>query len=121
MPGDVADMIFVFFDPIGQALCKRTLSIVGKCISTNSMFLCMRIDSRLQNSPFVQGSNRASTKQTYTVRGERVSHNRLGMGRGVHGCVSLTLPRPHAGESFHTSEDHAQISESVLSNRGKLK
>jgi hypothetical protein len=26
--GDLADLIFVFFDPIGQALCKRTLSIV---------------------------------------------------------------------------------------------
>jgi len=28
--GDVADLIFVFFDPIGQALCKRTLSLVEK-------------------------------------------------------------------------------------------
>ncbi|ELU15126.1 hypothetical protein CAPTEDRAFT_164867 [Capitella teleta] len=26
--GDLADLVFVFFDPIGQALCKRTLSIV---------------------------------------------------------------------------------------------
>lgn len=26
--GDLADCIFVFFDPIGQALCKRTLNIV---------------------------------------------------------------------------------------------
>lgn len=26
--GDLADLIFVFFDPIGQALCKRTLDIV---------------------------------------------------------------------------------------------
>lgn len=26
--GDIADLIFVFFDPIGQALCKRTLSLV---------------------------------------------------------------------------------------------
>jgi GTPase SAR1 family protein len=26
--GDLVDMIFVFFDPIGQALCKRTLNIV---------------------------------------------------------------------------------------------
>lgn len=26
--GDLADLIFVFFDPIGQALCKRTLNIV---------------------------------------------------------------------------------------------
>jgi len=26
--GNVADLIFVFFDPIGQALCKRTLNIV---------------------------------------------------------------------------------------------
>lgn len=24
----MADLIFVFFDPIGQALCKRTLTIV---------------------------------------------------------------------------------------------
>ena len=27
--GDLADLIFVFFDPMGQALCKRTLNIVG--------------------------------------------------------------------------------------------
>lgn len=26
--GDLADLIFVFFDPIGQALCKRTLTLV---------------------------------------------------------------------------------------------
>lgn len=26
--GDLADLIFVFFDPIGQALCKRTLNVV---------------------------------------------------------------------------------------------
>lgn len=28
--GDMADLIFVFFDPIGQALCKRTLDIVER-------------------------------------------------------------------------------------------
>ena len=28
--GGIADLIFVFFDPLGQALCKRTLDIVGK-------------------------------------------------------------------------------------------
>ncbi|CAB3985855.1 EH domain-containing 1-like [Paramuricea clavata] len=28
--GNRADLIFVFFDPIGQALCKRTLNIVEK-------------------------------------------------------------------------------------------
>lgn len=28
--GDIADLVFVFFDPIGQALCKRTLNIVEK-------------------------------------------------------------------------------------------
>ncbi|KAI8489006.1 hypothetical protein Bbelb_332300 [Branchiostoma belcheri] len=28
--GDLADLIFVFFDPMGQALCKRTLNIVEK-------------------------------------------------------------------------------------------
>ncbi len=27
---DLADLIFVFFDPIGQALCKRTLNLVEK-------------------------------------------------------------------------------------------
>jgi hypothetical protein len=26
--GNISDLIFVFFDPIGQALCKRTLDIV---------------------------------------------------------------------------------------------
>ena len=34
--GDRADLIFVFFDPIGQALCKRTLNIVGRSILTLS-------------------------------------------------------------------------------------
>ena len=29
MLGDMADLIFVLFDPIGQALCRRTLNIVG--------------------------------------------------------------------------------------------
>lgn len=28
--GDMADLVFVFFDPIGQALCKRTLDLVEK-------------------------------------------------------------------------------------------
>lgn len=28
--GELCDLIFVFFDPIGQALCKRTLNIVEK-------------------------------------------------------------------------------------------
>merc|ERR1719445_881100 len=28
--GELVDLIFVFFDPIGQALCKRTLNIVEK-------------------------------------------------------------------------------------------
>ena len=28
--GELADLIFVFFDPIGQALCKRTLNLVEK-------------------------------------------------------------------------------------------
>ena len=28
--GGMADLIFVFFDPIGQALCKRTLNLVGE-------------------------------------------------------------------------------------------
>jgi len=28
--GDSADLIFVFFDPMGQALCKRTMDIVEK-------------------------------------------------------------------------------------------
>ena len=28
--GDTADLIFVFFDPIGQALCKRTLNLVER-------------------------------------------------------------------------------------------
>jgi hypothetical protein len=27
---ELCDIIFVFFDPIGQALCKRTLNIVEK-------------------------------------------------------------------------------------------
>lgn len=32
--GDLVDLIFVFFDPIGQALCKRTLNIV-EALSVN--------------------------------------------------------------------------------------
>lgn len=34
--GDMSDLIFVFFDPIGQALCKRTMSIVGKLGETHA-------------------------------------------------------------------------------------
>lgn len=30
--GDMADLVFVFFDPLGQALCRRTLDIVGKIV-----------------------------------------------------------------------------------------
>lgn len=30
--GTLCDLVFVFFDPIGQALCKRTLNIVGKIV-----------------------------------------------------------------------------------------
>lgn len=33
--GDVSDLIFVFFDPIGQALCKRTLNLVEKLNETH--------------------------------------------------------------------------------------
>ncbi|XP_067121334.1 uncharacterized protein [Centruroides vittatus] len=34
--GEVADLIFVFFDPIGQALCKRTLNLVEKLNAKHS-------------------------------------------------------------------------------------
>uniref|UniRef100_A0A8W8JXW3 G domain-containing protein n=1 Tax=Magallana gigas TaxID=29159 RepID=A0A8W8JXW3_MAGGI len=34
--GDLADLIFVFFDPIGQALCKRTLNIVEELSNDHS-------------------------------------------------------------------------------------
>lgn len=34
--GDLCDLIFVFFDPIGQALCKRTLNIVEELNETHS-------------------------------------------------------------------------------------
>ena len=34
LPGQQADLIFVFFDPMGQALCKRTLNIVEKLSET---------------------------------------------------------------------------------------
>ena len=29
-PGELCDLILVFFDPMGQALCKRTLNIVER-------------------------------------------------------------------------------------------
>jgi GTPase SAR1 family protein len=34
--GNVSDLIFVFFDPIGQALCKRTLNIVERLNETHA-------------------------------------------------------------------------------------
>ncbi|XP_022107367.1 EH domain-containing protein 1-like isoform X2 [Acanthaster planci] len=34
--GNLADLIFVFFDPIGQALCKRTLNLVEKLNETHA-------------------------------------------------------------------------------------
>lgn len=33
--GEISDLIFVYFDPIGQALCKRTLNIVEKLNETH--------------------------------------------------------------------------------------
>lgn len=36
LSGDLCDLIFVFFDPIGQALCKRTLNIVEQLNETHS-------------------------------------------------------------------------------------
>ena len=33
--GDYVDLIFVLFDPIGQALCKRTLTIVEQLNKSN--------------------------------------------------------------------------------------
>jgi GTPase SAR1 family protein len=33
---DLCDMVFVFFDPIGQALCKRTLNVVEKISEKHS-------------------------------------------------------------------------------------
>ena len=38
--GNLADLIFVFFDPIGQALCKRTLNVVGKRVVISRDVLC---------------------------------------------------------------------------------
>jgi len=32
----MADIVCVFFDPMGQALCKRTLNIVEKLWNTHS-------------------------------------------------------------------------------------
>ena len=34
--GQMADLVFVFFDPMGQALCKRTLGIVEKLWAQHS-------------------------------------------------------------------------------------
>ncbi|ODN02378.1 Sarcalumenin [Orchesella cincta] len=34
--GDIADLVFVFFDPMGQALCKRTLNVVEKMWANQS-------------------------------------------------------------------------------------
>ncbi|MGH0174552.1 UNVERIFIED_CONTAM: hypothetical protein FKN15_068303 [Acipenser sinensis] len=33
--GDQVDLVFVFFDPMGQALCKRTLNIVERLSEEN--------------------------------------------------------------------------------------
>ena len=33
---DLADLVLVFFDPIGQALCKRTLDVVEALSEENS-------------------------------------------------------------------------------------
>jgi hypothetical protein len=32
----MADLVFVFFDPMGQALCKRTLNILERMWATHS-------------------------------------------------------------------------------------
>lgn len=35
LTGDLCDLILVFFDPMGQALCKRTLNIVESLNETH--------------------------------------------------------------------------------------
>ena len=35
-----ADLILIFFDPLGQALCKRTLDIVGEFLCSQYWVLC---------------------------------------------------------------------------------
>lgn len=56
---ELCDMVFVFFDPIGQALCKRTLNIVEKIrkarhhwiqpvIGIKSFFFCqLRLSNKI--------------------------------------------------------------------------
>lgn len=45
--GDTSDLVFVLFDPLGQALCKRTLNIVGTFTATLSKTYCVL--SKLSN------------------------------------------------------------------------
>lgn len=36
LTGNMADLIFTFFDPIGQALCRRTLNLVERLNSAHA-------------------------------------------------------------------------------------
>ena len=43
MLGNMSDLIFVLFDPLGQALCKRTLNILGElctCTRVTPLYVC---------------------------------------------------------------------------------
>lgn len=45
--GKSVDLIFVFFDPIGQALCKRTLAVVHQLMEIRKdgmIFLLSKVD-----------------------------------------------------------------------------
>ena len=51
--GDLADLIFVFFDPIGQALCKRTLNVVEELSSKHAdrmRFYLSKVSNKLYNN-----------------------------------------------------------------------
>ena len=51
--GGLADLTLVFFDPMGQALCKRTLDIVGRW-GMPGWAWSPRVGGKLCNRPVIQ-------------------------------------------------------------------
>ena len=63
--GDLADLIFVFFDPIGQALCKRTLNVVEELSSKHADRMRFYL-SKVSNKYYDNFNNKVSSNYILT-------------------------------------------------------
>ena len=98
-PGDLADLIFVFFDPIGQALCKRTLNLVEQLNEKHAermRFYLSKADEAGHESDRQVGVNRKGRVTNMNDR-RRFSQKYLNiMLTGIHQTIYLFFPINHA-------------------------